>query len=250
MIKYFISYSGGLGSAVSAIIAHENGLDYELIFADTLIEDEDLYRFNDDLAKALNKEIITLTDGRTPWEVYKDKRYIGNTRMAHCSVELKANQVRQYLEGKEGILVLGMDWSELDRIEKAKKNWAPRGVMSLLVEYSVTRADFEDILARYGLVVPRLYKMGFSHNNCGGFCCKAGLKQFKLLLETKPDEYMYHERQMERTMAEIGPTAKPFLRYNKGGTQKYITLKEFREDILNIEVPQFDNSGCGCFTDD
>lgn len=65
--KYWISASGGLGSAISCILAHEFGLDYEMIFADTLIEDEDLYRFIWEISMKLNKPLIYLKDGRTPW---------------------------------------------------------------------------------------------------------------------------------------------------------------------------------------
>ena len=49
-MTYQISFSGGMGSAVSALVALESGgLEFNLIFADTLIEDEDLYRFNDEV---------------------------------------------------------------------------------------------------------------------------------------------------------------------------------------------------------
>lgn len=130
-MTYQISFSGGLGSGISALVAHEKGLDFNLIFADTLIEDEDLYRFNNDIAKAVGKEIITLTDGRTPWDVYIDKRWIGNTRTAHCSTELKTKPVMKWLEenaAPDDPLVLGMDMSELDRIERAQKlGTTPRG---------------------------------------------------------------------------------------------------------------------------
>ena len=53
-------------------------------------------------------------------------------------------------------------------------------------------------------------------------------------------------------MAEIGPTARPFLRKVKDGVTHYITLKEFREELDrgSMELPMFDESGCGCFTDD
>ena len=73
-VTYQISFSGGMGSAVSALVAHEKGLEFNLIFADTLIEDEDLYRFNGDIARVTGKEIIHLKDGRTPWDVFQDKR--------------------------------------------------------------------------------------------------------------------------------------------------------------------------------
>ena len=254
-MKYQISFSGGLGSGVSALIAHDNGLDFNLIFADTLIEDEDLYRFNDDIAQAVGKKIVHLTDGRTPWDVYADKRWIGNTRTAHCSTELKTKPVMAWLADNaqpNDPLVLGMDMSELDRIERAARNWAPRPVVSLLNMYSVWRPEYDLILNRYGIKKPRLYKLGYEHNNCGGFCCKAGLVQFERLYRTMPERFDYHEKEMDRVMQQIGPTARPFLRQVSGGETDYLTLKEFRKGIEagSMELPMFDAAGCGCFTDD
>jgi ribosomal protein L44E len=254
-MTYQISFSGGMGSAVSALVAHEQGLDFNLIFADTLIEDEDLYRFNQDISEAVGKEIITLTDGRTPWDVYIDKRWIGNSRTAHCSTELKSKPVKEWLAENSKAsdpLVLGMDWSEQDRIDRAAANWAPRPVVSLLNRYKITRPMFEPMLAKYGIRKPKLYAEGYEHNNCGGFCCKAGLVQFERLYRTNPDRFAYHEREMERALSEIGGTARPFLRRVRQGDTQYITLKEFREELdqETMELPMFDASGCGCFTDE
>jgi len=253
-MTYQISFSGGMGSAISAIIAHEKGLDYNLIFADTGIEDEDLHRFIDDIARVCNKEIIKLVDGRTPWDVYVDKRWIGNSRTAHCSTELKTKPIKKWLDENSEYndpLVLGMDWSEMDRIERAQKNW-DRPVISLLNQYNVSRAEYDFILAKYRIRKPRLYKKGYAHNNCGGFCCKAGVLQFERLFRTNPDRYKFHEAEMERALSEIGPTAKPFLRMTIGGKLKYLSLKDFREHLERgtPELPMFDDHGCGCFTDD
>lgn len=254
-MTYQISFSGGMGSAVSALVALEKGLDFNLIFANTLIEDEDLYRFNADVAKACGKEITVVTDGRTPWDVYIDKRWIGNTRTAHCSTELKTKPVRKWLNenaNPDDPLVLGMDLFEMERIERAQKNWAPRPVVSLLAEYRVMRPDFEVILERHGIKRPRLYDQGYEHNNCGGFCCKAGLRQFERLYKNNPARFEYHEKEMERAMEEIGPTAKPFLRKMKNGKTNYITLAEFREglDDGTVQPPKFSESGCACFIDE
>lgn len=253
-LTYQISFSGGMGSAISALIAKENGLDFNLIFADTLIEDEDLYRFCNDISAACGKEIITLCDGRTPWQVFVDKRYIGNSRTAHCSGELKTDQVRQWLSfnAKDtDPIVLGMDWSEMDRIERAQRRW-DRPVVSLLNQYRITRDMHDAILKRYGIEKPRLYKMGWSHNNCGGFCVKGGQVQMERLLRMFPERYAYHEKQMDDAMQIIGSTAKPFLRITLAGDLKYVTLKEFREllETNRAELPMFDAEGCGCFTDD
>lgn len=253
-MTYQISFSGGLASGVTALVAHDKGLDFNLIFADTLIEDEDLYRFNDDIAKATGKKIIHLTDGRTPWGVYVDKRWIGNTRTAHCSTELKTKPVMAWLDdhaAPDDPLVLGMDWSEMERIERAQKNWTPRPVVSLLNQFNIERPEYDLILNRYGIRKPRLYAQGYSHNNCGGFCVKAGQVQFERLFRTNPKRYAWHEKEMNRAMAEIGETAKPFLRVTLEGELRYLTLAEFREHLERgtMELPMFDASGCGCFTD-
>lgn len=253
-MTFQISFSGGMGSAVSAFIAYEQGLDFNLLFADTLIEDEDLYRFNQDVAKAVGKEIITLTDGRTPWDVYIDKRWIGNSRTAHCSTELKTKQVKKWLDEHaqpNDPLVLGMDYSEIDRLERAQKNW-DRPVRSLIIEHKVYRPKFEWYLEKYGIKKPRLYTQGYEHNNCGGFCCKAGLVQFERLYRTNQERFAYHEAEMNRAMSAIGETAKPFLRKVHQGETQYITLTEFRKELecQTLELPMFDDSGCGCFTDE
>jgi 3'-phosphoadenosine 5'-phosphosulfate sulfotransferase (PAPS reductase)/FAD synthetase len=56
---YNISLSGGLGSAVSALAAHRNGLPFRLIFADTRMEDADLYRFVNDVASAVGALLVS-----------------------------------------------------------------------------------------------------------------------------------------------------------------------------------------------
>lgn len=254
-MKYQISFSGGLGSGISALIAHENGLDFNLIFADTLIEDEDLYRFNRDIAEVCGVEFVHLVDGRTPWDVYVDNRWIGNTRTAHCSTELKTKPVRKWLEENADPmdpLVLGMDWSEMDRIERAAKNWAPRPVVSLLNEFKVSRADYDAILNHHGIEKPRLYRLGWEHNNCGGFCCKAGQVQFERLYRFMPERYRWHEEQMIIASDKIGETARPFLRMTVGGELQYLTLTEFREHLESgtAELDMFSGAGCGCFTDE
>lgn len=231
---YQISSSGGNGSGVSALLAYEHGLNFNHIFADTRIEDEDLYRFNMDIAAAIKKEPVILTDGRTPWDVFIDQKFIGNSRIAPCSKELKTKPVRRWLKKNASPtdpLVLGMGWEECDRVERARANWAPRPVVSLLMQYRVYRWQYADILKRHGIKQSRLYEVGFDHNNCGGMCVRAGQAQFERLLRWNPERYDYHENEMERAMAAIGPTAKPFLKITKDGVISYVSLREFREHV-------------------
>ena len=51
----------------------------------------------------------------------------------------------------------------------------------------------EDI-RKLGVQEPRLYAAGFAHNNCGGFCVKAGVGQMVHLWKTLPERYLEHEQ--------------------------------------------------------
>jgi 3'-phosphoadenosine 5'-phosphosulfate sulfotransferase (PAPS reductase)/FAD synthetase len=253
-MTHWISFSGGLGSAASALIAKIHDYDFEMIMADTAIEDEDLWRFSDDVARFVGKELIILRTGKTPWDVYEEKRWIGNTRTAHCSEVLKTIPVRQFLDKfakPDDPLVLGMNFGELDRIDRARSKWSPRPVKSLLCDYGWGDFTIREAFSLIGIEIPRLYKMGFPHNNCGGFCCKAGLKQFATLLDHMPDRFAEHETRMENTMQAIGGTAKPFLRKTSNGETNYLTLREFREgyEVGDIKPGTYDYGGCGCFTE-
>ncbi len=83
-MKHIVSLSGGSASAVAAdrVIERYGSDDVTLWFADTLWEDEGLYRFLQDLEARWGKEIVRYTDGRNPLEVCEDKVIIPNSLAA------------------------------------------------------------------------------------------------------------------------------------------------------------------------
>jgi 3'-phosphoadenosine 5'-phosphosulfate sulfotransferase (PAPS reductase)/FAD synthetase len=254
MKKYIVSYSGGIGSFVTAhrlksFVPNDN---IELVFCDTLIEDEDLYRFLNQSAKSLGLTLICLADGRNPWEVFRDVKLQGNSRIAPCSKILKRIQMDKYLSSLsyEFCLVLGIDYTESERLERAKKNNNKYEVIAPLCdEPFLSYQDKLNILKEYGLELPRLYKMGFPHNNCGGFCVRAGLAQFRLLKKMFPERFVWHKDQQNKLVNENPSLNKPFLRKVKNGVTHYITLEEFESMELDKQE-EFDFGGCGCFIDD
>lgn len=250
-----ISLSGGIASAASAIFAHEQGWDYEMVFADTLIEHPDLYRFIDELSQALGKPYHHLKDGRDPWQVFVKERYIGNSRKAKCSQKLKTAQVKKWMNencSPQDTLILGMYPDEEDRIWRARKNWGKRTVWSYLINYRIFPRQASEMVARYVKHEPELYKLGFPHNNCGGMCVRAGQGQFATLLKTRPEFYQDQADKMDAAMAAIGPTAKPFLSYTKNGVTHYVTMNEFKRLVESgeLEPKMYEMGGCGCFVDD
>lgn len=193
--------------------------DMLLLFTDTLIEDKDLYRFMIESAACLfdlpkpvyllklcgaipdvekdmdaRRDYLTalaadamdyipqlhwISDSRDPWEVFRDRKWIGNSRVAQCSEELKQKLSRRWVKERykpdEAILYFGIDWTEMHRIGGIEKGWSPYDCWFPMTEQPyLYKSDMLHGLKQYGIPAPRLYNMGFAHNNCGGFCVRGG----------------------------------------------------------------------------
>lgn len=253
--KHVISLSGGLASAASAVIASEEGLRFDMVFADTLIEHPDLYRFINELSTALGKPYIHLIDGRDPWDVFVARRFIGNSQTAHCSADLKTAKVADWMEANafhSDPLVLGMYKDEEDRLDRARINWGHQEVTSLLIEHKVTPGEAAKLVDMYVSKRPVLYDLGFPHNNCGGMCVRAGQGQFARLLDLRPEFYAEQEARNEWARETIGETAGGFIRVQREGEIEYLHMKDFRERVQSGELipARYEMGGCGCFVDD
>ena len=107
-MKRVVMFSGGIGSwAAAKRVVNQYGTEnLFLVFSDVkgnnssphIGEDEDTYRFIEDAAKNVGGIFIYLNEGRDIWEVFKDKKFFGNSRLAHCSHLLKQKPARKWLE--------------------------------------------------------------------------------------------------------------------------------------------------------
>lgn len=274
-MKHIVSYSGGMGSFAEAKLCvdkygKENVL---LIFADTKMEDIDLYRFLDETVKFLGCELKILKDGRDVWELFADEKFVGNSRVDICSRVLKRDlindfimtnygkKVKQYTGGytktgrkqyetvwlpKEDVEIhLGIDATESHRIDRVKERMQPWKYISILAEQDMI--VYKDFSEQFGIERPRLYKLGFGHNNCGGFCVKAGLGHFKILYEKLPHRYLAHEEKEQELKEKYG--TKPFLKKTVDGEVLYLYLRDYREQYLDkgkAEEDKHDIGGCSC----
>lgn len=254
---HVVMWSGGITSWATAhhVIAEHGTASTTLLFADTLIEDEDLYTFNAQAAAQLGLPITRVADGRDPWQVFEDKRWLGNTRIAQCSHELKQKPCRTWLaentDPASTTLYVGIDWTETERMPAIVKGWAP-----WTVDAPLTRPPYRDkqqILAEArtaGLITPRLYQLGFAHNNCSAMCVKGGQAQWARLLNVFPDRYARAEAAEVKMRTLLGKDVS-ILRDRTGGTTKPLTLTALRTRIQDQpdQLDLFDEGGCGCFTE-
>ena len=254
-MKHVVMYSGGIGSWFAAyrVIQEYGPGDVTLLFADTQMEDEDLYRFLTDSECLFGMTITRIADGRDIWEVFRDKKFLGNSRIDPCSKILKRDLMRKWLvdhcDPSDTITYVGYEWTEAHRIERAARYWTPWVVRSpaALPPY-VSKQEMLDLARDLGCAPPRLYDMGFAHNNCGGGCVKAGISAFAMLLDRLPARYQVWEDHEQELRDQLGDVA--ILTDRSGGDRVPLTLRTLRERIEKAApLPMFDFGGCACMED-
>ena len=294
-MRHVVMFSGGLGSwATAKRVAERHGTNaLTLLFADVggdhssphQGEDEDTYRFIKEAAANVGGGLVWLNEGRDIWQVFKDDRFLGNSRLANCSKFLKQKPCRDWLDANcdpsDTTIYVGLDWTEPHRIPGNRLAYSHPfnqpcvdvpGCLAYLngipgaepckrfmatpwrVEFPMNEPPFVDkagLIAACeaeGIEIPRLYRAGFPHNNCGGFCVRAGQAQMELLLREHPDRYAYHEAK-EQELREYLDKDVSVLRDRTGGTSTPLTLRQFRERIQRQPelFDDFDWGGCGCF---
>lgn len=250
---YIVNVSGGLTSfeALRRTIERYGKERTRAVFADTLVEDADLYRFLDDQEKLLGIRITRLADGRDPWQVMRDKRCISIGAMAPCSIELKRNVIDRFVAAIEetNTRVFGMSWDEMERMDRLASMLAPAPVWFPLAEPPyVDKCHIADYLRRIGIAPPRLYELGFEHNNCGGGCVKAGQAHWAHLWRTLPERYALWEAKEEEIRSYLQKDVS-ILKDRRGGKVAHLTLRAFRAELERGErYDKTDWGGCGCFS--
>ena len=254
--RHIVSISGGSASAVAAdrVIERYGKHNVTLWFADTLWEDEDLYRFLEDLEARWDMTIERLTDGRTPLEVAEDKKLIPNSLAAPCSHELKQKPFMRYIKTlpKPLTVHLGLSWDEEHRMGKPKEIY--EGVEGVTVDFPLLwkplpLMSYTKTITEWGINAPRLYELGFPHNNCGGRCVRQGMREWLRLKRTMPERFEKVKDWEQAQRAKGGPrTNRSILKDRRGGTATALTLEalEDREDTDQIEMFPGDNFGCFC----
>lgn len=261
-MRHVVMFSGGIGSwaAAKRVAAREGTERLTLLFTDTRSEDEDLYRFIDEAAANVGAPLVRLADGRSLWELFFSERMMGNSRADFCSRILKREMADKYLadnfDPADTVVHVGIDWSEehrIARLAELKKPW--RYEAPLCAPPYLTKRDMLAMLAAEGIRPPRLYAMGFAHNNCGGFCVKAGFGHFANLLRTMPERYAFHEAKEQEFREMVGRDDIAILKRQpfrdetgrRAGSLP-VTLRQFREEIeAGGQADMFDIGGCGCF---
>ena len=264
-MKHVVMYSTGIGSwATAKRVIDQHGADKTvLLFCDVkgdnnephLGEDVDNYRFLKESSEKLGAELVWLKSEESIWDVYKRVRFLGNSRLAPCSHELKQKPARKWIDAnatpEDSVLYVGIDWMESHRMPAVERNYLPFTVKAPMIEPPfMDKDEMLQACRDWGVEPPRMYAMKFPHANCGGFCVRAGQAQFRQLLRLDRDRYLFHEGKEQELRDHLDKDIS-VLRNREDGTSTPLTLRAFRERI-DTQPSLFDEDdwgGCGCFVD-
>ena len=134
------------------------------------------------------------------WDVFNATGRMGSALADPCSRILKRETLKTWmlnnaLKGYH-VLHVGITAGEIDRMLAIRANWRGIGYQveaPLADDETLTRETaIERCKALLGFV-PELYQRGNSHNNCAGFCVKAGHAEMARLLYYDRPRYLSHE---------------------------------------------------------
>lgn len=257
-IEHLVMYSGGVCSwAAAKRVAERHGPEnMVLLFADTKIEDPTLYEFLDASSKNIGAKLVKIEDGRTPFQVFRDRKFLGNSRVDPCSDILKRKLLNKWrsenCDPDECITYFGLDWNEQHRLKRVQQRHAPWRVEAPMAERPwMQKNEMLEWCKSEGLTPCNLYELGFAHANCGGGCVKSGVAQFKHLYETKPDIFDMWMNEEESLREMLGDVS--ILTRMRNGEKSNLTLRQLKDELDQNQQLTFDEmcdwGGCGCAVD-
>ncbi len=270
-MKHVVNFSGGLCSfwAAHRVVQKFGPENVTLLFADTLIEDDELYQFNKQAAQLLGVPITRICQGETPWELFRREGLIGNSLFPICSVRLKREPLAEWTrrnclsafeEGQGALfgetrepctIYVGFDWSEGNRVADLRRELSQYRIEAPMTEEPIwDKCRMEREARALGLIIPKLYGLGFPHNNCGGRCVRAGISHWVHLYRVLPSRFWDWARAEWTTAKDFiarGIEPLSILKDRRGGVTKSLYLWQLAVRIKSGEkFPRDEWGGCGC----
>lgn len=205
MIAHF---SCGATSAIATALALKEDPDTEIIYADTRSEHEDNRRFLYECEEKLFKKKVKILHSdkfEDIFDVFKQRRFLSSPKGAPCTTELKKIPIRDYLGARlyEEPQVFGYDLEDESkgRIVKFREKNPLVDLRTPLIDRHLDKSDCLSLIDEYGIEVPEMYKLGYSHANCVG-CVKAeNTRYWAAIREDFPDTFKWYA-DFERTIGK------------------------------------------------
>jgi hypothetical protein len=236
--KVVVWYSGGRGSFLATLLLKRQGYtNVTLLFCDTNTEHPTLYKFLEETTSKVFPDYTFIHHKEFPdldiFGLFKKVHFMGNSFSDPCSKQFKrvpGNRITKELN--PDYIVSGLSFDEEVRVKRFRETHGEKALLPLADDGFIDMGKlWKDALKEYNIEEPFLYTIGLTHNNCGGFCVKAGLGHYRNLYERDKEAYLEFEKKEE----EVYPFCKskfPFLVKSVGGAKRRLTLREYRLEFL------------------
>jgi hypothetical protein len=184
-------FSCGAASAVATKLALAQYGD-RCVIVNAYIEEEhpDNRRFAADCEKWFGQEVIVLRDTKydaSAIKVFETVGFIKSRHGAACTKRIKRNLLDAWKQPGD-IAVFGFTAEETHRADDFVERNPDFPMVFPLIERGLTKSDCKAMIERAGIVLPMMYRLGYSNANCIA-CVKGGLGYFRAIREDFPDEF-------------------------------------------------------------
>lgn len=262
-MAHVASFSTGLSSAimVDRLLQRYKADDCYIVAMNTHAEHPDNWRFARECQDRWHKEIIVLSDGRTPQQVGEDKHIIPNQKIAPCTFELKIKPFQTWLRDTFSVrhnvtIHIGYDIFEAHRCKATEIAYREQGykIDFPLLWKPIEHRPYDQVVKDdWGIEPPLTYKLGFPHGNClheeKGGCFKMGQGDWLRYLIHFPQGYANKEDWEQRMRQHPTRANYAILRDQSNGTVTPLTLQELRERYQadrTLQPSLFDQKSPAC----
>lgn len=181
-------FSCGASSAIAIKYAIKKYNNIEIVYCDTGGEHESNQQFLKDCEEWVGKKFTILKNEKwkNHYDVYRSG-YLSSIYGAKCTVELK-KKIRFKYQRPDDIHIFGYTVEEKERAKKFENNNPELFVDWVLIDKGVTKQDCLGILWQSEIKLPKMYDLGYSHNNCIG-CCKGGMGYWNKIRKDFPTHF-------------------------------------------------------------
>lgn len=188
--RHLVWFSAGAASAVAAkLVIAEGHNNLVLAYTDPGSEHPDNLRFIKDCEAWFGHEVTVLKSDQydDTWAVWEQRRFIVSAYGAPCTAELK-KKVRRNFQQHDDVQVFGYTAEEENRANRFREQNIEVNLRTPLIERGLTKEDCLAIVARAGIELPVMYRLGYQNNNCIG-CPKGGMGYWNKIRVDFPDVF-------------------------------------------------------------
>ncbi|WP_319171114.1 P2 family phage major capsid protein [Pseudomonas paraeruginosa] len=131
--------------------------------------------------------------------VFRRERYMKGRTGAPCTKLLKRRLLDTWKRPGD-VMVLGFTAEEGHRLDDFRERNPDRPVIAPLIERGLGKEDCKAIIARAGIELPTMYRLGYENANCIG-CVKGGEGYFRAIREDFPKQF----EALCKVQDELGP---------------------------------------------